>query len=93
MIAVGVGAFLAGRATVHTTPASAAKARYAAGYVAGREDAVSGYDGGWGYGEPYIVVLRRASATITYAFAQRWPMLPGLEYRACGRSVCSRPVR
>jgi hypothetical protein len=35
-------------------------------------------------------VLRRGGPQVTYAIAQRWPMLPGFEYRACGRSVCAR---
>ena len=57
LVALAAGAFIAGRATARDhTPAS-----YRAGYLAGREDAFGDYDGGWGYGEPYIVVLRRAS--------------------------------
>jgi hypothetical protein len=92
VIAVGLGAFFVGRASVDSSTATP-DGRYTAGYLAGREDAFSGYDGGWGYGEPYIVVLRRAGPRITYEFAERWPMLGGVEYRACGRRVCSRPAR
>ena len=89
LVALAAGAFIAGRASARDhTPAS-----YRAGYLAGREDAFGDYDGGWGYDEPYVVVLRRASPQITYAFAERWPMEPGIEYRACGKSVCSRRFR
>jgi hypothetical protein len=90
LVAGAIGVFFAGRATAHRGHAPAS---YRAGYLAGREDAFGSYDGGWGYGEPYVVVLRRASPQITYAFAQRWPMQPGLEYRVCGKTVCSRPSR
>ena len=86
VLAVGLGAFFAGRGTAHDGD------RYRAGYLAGREDAFGSFDGGWGYGEPYVVVLRRGSPEITYAVAERWPMRPGVEYRACGRAVCSRPA-
>ena len=90
LVAAGIGVFFTGRATAHRghVPSS-----YRAGYLAGREDAFGSYDGGWGYGEPYIVILRRPSPQITYAFAERWPMQPGREYRACGKTVCSRPSR
>jgi hypothetical protein len=89
LVALAAGAFIAGRATARDhTPAG-----YRAGYLAGREDAFGDYDGGWGYGEPYVVVLRRPSPQITYAFAERWPMEPGIEYRVCGKSVCSRRFR
>jgi hypothetical protein len=86
VLAVGLGAFFAGRGTAHGGDG------YRAGYVAGREDAFGNFDGGWGYGEPYIVVLRRGSPKITYAVARRLPMRPGVEYRACGHTVCSRPA-
>ena len=87
--AVGAGAFVAGRASVHRSP-PAARTSLADAYRAGREAAFSGYDGGWAYATPYVVTLRRGGPGITYRFAERWPMLPGLEYRACGRQVCSR---
>jgi hypothetical protein len=82
VVAVGAGAFALGR---HSAPS-----RYEDGYLAGRYAAFGGYDGGWGYGEPYAIVLRRGGPQVTYAIARRWPMLPGFEYRACGRSVCAR---
>lgn len=63
---------------------------YATGYRAGREDAFAGFDGGWSFGSPYIVTLRRGPAGVTYRFDRRWPMLPGIEYRACGQGVCTR---
>jgi hypothetical protein len=95
-LAAGVAAFVLGRATAGdgSRPAAAAsvpRGSYADGYRAGREDAFSGFDGGWDYATPYIVTLRRGGPGITYAFARRVPLRPGVEYRACGRGrVCSR---
>ena len=98
VIAVAAGAFLAGRATAdRRAPPAAAHSQpgsYDDGYRAGREDAFSGYDGGWALGALYIVTLRRGSPGITYRFARRWPLLPGREYRSCRQDIiCSRPTR
>ena len=94
-IAVAGGAFLAGRATAGHSPARVVAwprpGSYDDGYRAGREDAFSGYDGGWVLGEPYIVTLRRGGPGITYRFARRWPLLPGREYRSCRQDIiCDR---
>lgn len=93
-IAAAGGAFLAGRATAGASaPARPRPGSYDAGYLAGREDAFSGYDGGWVLGAPYIVTLRRGGPGITYRFARRWPLEPGREYRACDRDIiCDRPA-
>jgi hypothetical protein len=90
LIAVVTGAFLVGRSSVAQPPTAAAPQRIPASYRAGFEDAFSGFDGGWAFSTPYIVTLRRGGSGITYRFARRWPMLPGIEYRACGRGVCQR---
>jgi hypothetical protein len=67
---------------------------YADGYRAGREDAFAGFDGGWAFDEPYIVILRRGGRGITYRIARRWPLQAGREYRSCpSELVCSRPAR
>ena len=87
VVAVGIGAFYGGRASVDTEPAVSGT------YAAGREAAFNGFDGGWSYGEPYIVVLRRGGPGVTYAFASRRPMLAGFEYRRCARAVCAQHVR
>jgi hypothetical protein len=97
-IAAAGGAFLAGRATAGRRPAPAAArpraGSYDDGYRAGREDAFSGYDGGWILGEPYIVTLRRGGRGITYRFARRWPLVPGREYRSCRQDIiCDRPAK
>ena len=84
VVAVGAGAFFAGRASVDEQPAVSGS------FAAGREAAFNGFDGGWSYGQPYIVVLRRGGPGVTYAFASRRPMLPGLDYRRCGHVVCTR---
>ncbi len=93
VIGIGMGAFFAGRRSVQRTGAPTTRGGFAAGYLAGREDAFSGFDGGWTYATPYIVTLRRGGPGITYRFARRWPMHPGIEYRACRRIVCSRTAR
>jgi hypothetical protein len=93
VVALGAAAFWAGRASVDREAAEPAPGSFASGLRAGREAAFSGFDGGWGYGQPYIVTLRRGSAGVTYRFAGRRPMLPGREYRMCGKAVCVRPVR
>jgi hypothetical protein len=95
VIGIGGSAFALGRGSVEQTHISAAGERksFAAGYQAGREDVFFGYDGGWGYDEPYVIVLRRGGPGITYRIARRWPMQRGIEYRACARTVCSRPSR
>jgi hypothetical protein len=86
VLAVGATAFFAGRESANRPAAPALPGTYAAG----REAAFTGFDGGWDYGVPYIVTLQRGGRGITYGFARRWPMRSGLEYRICGRDVCSR---
>jgi hypothetical protein len=93
VVAVGAGAFFAGRASVDRKAAEPAHASFASGVRAGREAAFSGYDGGWGYREPYIVTLRRGGPGVTYRFDSRRLLLPGLEYRLCGKAVCVRRAR
>ena len=96
-IAAAGGAFLAGRATARRPAPASPRPRpgsYDDGYRAGREDAFSGYDGGWILGEPYIVTLRRGGPGITYRFARRWPLLLGREYRSCHQDIiCDRPTK
>jgi hypothetical protein len=93
VVAVGAGAFLAGRASVDRSAPDRAPGSFASGMRAGREAAFAGFDGGWGYGEPYIVTLRRGGPGVTYRFASRRPLLPGFEYRLCGKAVCTRISR
>jgi hypothetical protein len=88
-VGVGVGAFFVGRGTVDRERPPIAKGSFADGYRNGREDAFSGFDGGWAFDTPYIVTLRHAGGGITYRFARRWTMEPGAEYRVCRHSVCS----
>jgi hypothetical protein len=88
VVVVAVGAFFAGRATVDRHQAAPVHGSY----QAGREDAFSGFDGGWAIGAPYAVTLKRGGNGITYAFARRWAMEPGFVYSVCGHAVCSRPA-
>jgi hypothetical protein len=90
---VATGAFFAGRGSVDRRTRPGRAGSFAAGYASGREDAFSGFDGGWAFGAPYIVTLRRGGPGITYRFARRWPMAPGVEYRVCGRAICRRKAR
>ena len=90
-IVLCAAAFFVGRSSVDTHRAPA-RGSFDAGYLAGREAAFAGYDGGWAYGVPYIVSLQRGGPGITYRVARRVPMLMGLKYRRCGGQVCSTPV-
>ena len=56
-ITLCAAAFLGGRASIGPPRPLAARS-FDAGYLAGREAAFAGYDGGWGYGDPYIIRLR-----------------------------------
>ena len=89
-VGIAAGAFLVGRDSAGGGKPAAAPGSYRAGDLAGREDAFGDFDGGWGYGDLYVVVLQRGGPRITYRVARRWPMLPGVEYRICGRTLCSR---
>jgi hypothetical protein len=93
VVAVGAGAFALGRGSVHRSPRRTAPGSFASGVRAGREAAFSGFDGGWAYGEPYIVTLRRGGPGVTYRFDRRRPLLAGFEYRLCGKVVCAQHVR
>jgi hypothetical protein len=83
VVAIIAGAFLAGRASAPSQPVVGGS------YAAGREAAFSGFDGGWAYGVPYIVVLERGGPGVTYRFADRRPMLPGRAYRRCATGICT----
>ena len=89
VISTGVAGFLVGRDSVRPPPGRSDHGSYDAGFLAGRESAFCCYDGGWGYGEPYIVILRRGRSGTTYRIAERWPVVAGFEYRACGGRVCA----
>src|SRR3954454_3647302 len=90
VVLVAGAAFWAGRESAGDGPATAPRGTFAAGHRQGLEDAFSGFDGGWSYGAPYIVTLRRGGPGVTYRFSRRRPMVPGRSYRVCGRAVCSR---
>jgi hypothetical protein len=82
IVAIGSGAFYGGRASKDERPAVRGS------FAAGREAAFNGFDGGWSYDQPYIVVLRRGGPGVTYQFASRRPLLAGLDYRRCGHAIC-----
>jgi hypothetical protein len=66
-----VAAFAVGRLSVGPGKPPTAGATYKAGYLAGREAAFTGYDGGWAYGVPYVITLKPGGPGITYRFASR----------------------
>lgn len=68
------GAFGAGRLSAGGARHATAGDSYNAGYLAGREAAFAGYDGGWAYGAPYVITLRRGGPGITYRIASRMPL-------------------
>jgi uncharacterized membrane protein len=67
-------AFVVGRLSVGSSDPATAGATYNAGYSAGREAAFAGYDGGWAYGVPYVITLRRGGRGFTYRIASRRPL-------------------
>lgn len=74
-VAALAGAFAVGRLSAGSTKPSRAGASYTAGYLAGREAAFAGYDGGWAYGVPYEITLQRGGPGITYRIASRKRLL------------------
>ena len=73
-VAALAGAFVVGRLSVGSTKPATAGASYNAGYLAGREAAFAGYDGGWEYGVPYEITVQRGGPGITYRIASRKPL-------------------
>ena len=68
-------AFAAGCLSVGRPKPPTADGSYNAGYLAGREAAFGGYDGGWAYGVPYEITLQRGGPGITYRIASRKQLL------------------
>lgn len=68
-------AFAVGRPSVESPKPPTSGASYNAGYLAGREAAFAGYDGGWAYGVPYEITLKRGAPGITYRIASRKRLL------------------
>ena len=83
VVLIGIGAFYGGRASKDERPAVSGS------YAAGREAAFNGFDGGWSYDQPYIVVLKRGGPGVTYQFASRRPMAAGVRYQLCDGKVCA----
>jgi hypothetical protein len=68
-------AFAVGRLSVGSPKPPTAGATYDAGYRAGREAAFAGYDGGWAYGVPYVITLKRGAPGVTYRIDSRKQLL------------------
>jgi hypothetical protein len=68
------GAFAVGRLSAGSAKPATGGASYNAGYLAGREAAFAGYDGGWAYGVRYEITLQRGGPGITYRIASRKPL-------------------
>jgi hypothetical protein len=73
----------------------ASRDAFRSGYVAGANDAFSGYDGGWSFGQPYLVTLAHPDGPIGYRITSRVEMASHVDYYLCpdGRTVCQRPHR
>lgn len=121
LIAVGAGAFWAGRLTAAEprTPVDRGgydaghadglregraeqatvdlpatdKAIFDSGYIAGATDAFTGYDGGWDFDAPYVIVLTRGGPGITYRIESRTRLNPGVDYYLCpdAHKLCQQP--
>jgi hypothetical protein len=48
-----------------------ARQAFEAGYAAGANDAFGGFDGGWAFGTPYVITLRKGGGAITYRIDSR----------------------
>jgi hypothetical protein len=70
-----------------------ARDAFRAGYTAGANDVFAGYDGGWTYRAPWLVVLSPGSGAIEYRIRDRTPLEPGISYFLCpgGHAVCHEP--
>lgn len=70
-----------------------ARDAFRAGYAAGANDVFAGYDGGWTYGTPWLVVLSPGTGPIEYRISRRIPVESGVSYFLCrdGRSLCHQP--
>ena len=84
VVAVVLGAAALGRATAPQDDREAgvregrqlqvppeARDAFQAGYEAGANDVFGGFDGGWDYGTPYVITLKKGTDGVTYAIATR----------------------
>jgi hypothetical protein len=62
------------------------------GYVAGANDAFTGYDGGWDYDVPYVITLEKGNGQIVYRISDRTLFQPGIGYSLCpdGHHLCEQ---
>ncbi len=69
------------------------KTVFDAGYAAGAADVFAGYDGGWDFNAPYVIVLAPGGVGVTYRIASRTRLEPGVDYYLCpdGHTLCRRP--
>lgn len=72
-----VAAFALGRLSAGDAKHPTTGATYNAGYLAGREAAFAGYDGGWAYGVPYEITVQRGGPGVTYRIASRKQLSAG----------------
>jgi hypothetical protein len=87
-----------GRAEQETSTVGApsqvtAKSAFNDGYVAGENDAFTGYDGGWALRTPYIVTITNGTGGATYRIDARTPLEKGVDYSLCpdGHTFCQQP--
>jgi hypothetical protein len=63
---------------------------FRSGYAAGANDVFAGYDGGWTFGAPWIIILEHGDSGIDYRIRDRTPLERGVAYFLCpdGRTLC-----
>jgi hypothetical protein len=61
------------------------------GYIAGANDAFTGYDGGWALNTPYIVTITAGTGGATYRIDSRTPLQADVDYYLCGHALCHQP--
>jgi hypothetical protein len=88
-LAAAIGVFALGRASVGRAAEHRALAN---GHTAGENDVFAGYDGGWGIGTPYAVILAVGDGPNAYRIASRTPFQLGTDYYLCanGISLCQQ---
>jgi len=69
--------------------------QFDAGYSAGANDVFGGYDGGWDFSAPYVIVLVPGGTGIAYRIETRTRLLPGVDYYLCAdrHTLCQEPRR
>jgi len=90
---VGVGRSLQAAEVAPAADRPVAESSFQSGYAAGQQDSFGSYDGGWGVGVPYVIVLAPGLGGAPYRIVSRDEMAPGVRYWPCANPalVCHGP--